>query len=148
MEKITGGVTAAKGFCAAAAEAGIKYKNRKDMAMIYSKTPCKTAGVFTSNVVKAAPVLWDKKNRGEQGRYTCGCYKLGHCERMYREAGIRILSGDGSGSGGCSGDNAGKCADLFYRGDRDAASGRKADRRRAHARKGTFRIGGSGNRGG
>lgn len=61
MEKITGGVTAAKGFCAAAAEAGIKYKNRKDMAMIYSKTPCKTAGVFTSNVVKAAPVLWDKK---------------------------------------------------------------------------------------
>ena len=31
------------------------------MAMIYSKTPCKTAGVFTSNVVKAAPVLWDKK---------------------------------------------------------------------------------------
>lgn len=61
MEKITGGVTAAKGFCAAAAEAGIKYKNRKDMAMIYSKMPCKTAGVFTSNVVKAAPVLWDKK---------------------------------------------------------------------------------------
>lgn len=61
MEKITGGVTAAKGFCAAAAEAGIKYKNRKDMAMVYSKTPCKTAGVFTSNVVKAAPVLWDKK---------------------------------------------------------------------------------------
>ena len=61
MEKITGGVTAAKGFCAAAAETGIKYKNRKDMAMIYSKTPCKTAGVFTSNVVKAAPVLWDKK---------------------------------------------------------------------------------------
>ena len=61
MEKITGGVTAAKGFCAAAAEAGIKYKNRKDMVMIYSKTPCKTAGVFTSNVVKAAPVLWDKK---------------------------------------------------------------------------------------
>lgn len=61
MEKITGGVTAAKGFMAAGAEAGIKYQNRKDMAMIYSKTPCKTAGVFTTNVVKAAPVLWDKK---------------------------------------------------------------------------------------
>lgn len=61
MEKITGGVTAAKGFMAAGAEAGIKYKNRKDMAMIYSKTPCKTAGVFTTNVVKAAPVLWDKE---------------------------------------------------------------------------------------
>lgn len=61
MEKLTGGVTAAKGFYAAGAEAGIKYKNRKDMAMIYSKTPCRTAGVYTTNVVKAAPVLWDKK---------------------------------------------------------------------------------------
>ena len=61
MESITGGVTAAKGFLAAGVEAGIKYKNRKDMAMVYSPTPCKAAGVFTSNVVKAAPVLWDKK---------------------------------------------------------------------------------------
>ena len=34
-----GGVTAAKGFKAAGAEAGVKYKNRKDMAMIYSEAP-------------------------------------------------------------------------------------------------------------
>lgn len=61
MEIITGGVTAAKGFEAAGAEAGIKYKNRKDMAVIYSQKPCVLAGTFTSNVVKAAPVLWDKK---------------------------------------------------------------------------------------
>ena len=61
MRIITGGVTAAKGFEAAGAEAGIKYKDRKDMAMIYSKAPCVTAGTFTSNVVKAAPVLWDQK---------------------------------------------------------------------------------------
>lgn len=61
MEFITGGVTAAKGFQAAGAEAGVKYRNRKDMAMIYSQAPCRAAGVFTSNVVKAAPVLWDKK---------------------------------------------------------------------------------------
>lgn len=60
MKIIEGGVTAAKGFEAAGAEAGIKYKDRKDMAMIYSQTPCKTAGTFTTNVVKAAPVLWDK----------------------------------------------------------------------------------------
>lgn len=60
MKIISGGVTAAKGFEAAGTEANIKYKNRKDMAMIYSQTPCKAAGVFTSNVVKAAPVLWDK----------------------------------------------------------------------------------------
>lgn len=61
MEIITGGVTAAKGFLAAGVEAGIKYQNRKDMAMVYSKTPCRAAGVFTMNVVKAAPVLWDKE---------------------------------------------------------------------------------------
>ena len=61
MEIITGGVTAAKGFWAAGVEAGIKYQNRKDMAMVYSKTLCRAAGVFTTNVVKAAPVLWDKE---------------------------------------------------------------------------------------
>lgn len=61
MKIIAGGVTAAKGFEAAGVEAAIKYKNRKDMAMIYSQKPCVLAGTFTSNVVKAAPVLWDKK---------------------------------------------------------------------------------------
>ena len=61
MQIIKGGVTAAKGFLAASAEAGIKYKNRKDMAMIYSQTPCHAAGTFTTNVVKAAPVKWDRE---------------------------------------------------------------------------------------
>lgn len=60
MEQIEGGVTAAKGFEAAGAEAGVKYQNRKDMALIYSTAPCKAAGTFTSNIVKAAPVVWDK----------------------------------------------------------------------------------------
>lgn len=57
---ITGGVTAAKGFKAASTAAGIKYKDRQDMAMIYSQEPCRSAGTFTTNVVKAAPVKWDK----------------------------------------------------------------------------------------
>lgn len=61
MKVIEGGVTAAQGFEAAGVEASIKYQNRKDMSMIYSKVPCVAAGVFTSNVVKAAPVLWDKE---------------------------------------------------------------------------------------
>lgn len=61
MEHIKGGVTAAKGFMAAGVEANVKYKNRKDMAMVYSQVPCKAAGVFTSNVVKAAPVVWDRE---------------------------------------------------------------------------------------
>lgn len=61
MEVIESGVTAAKGFLAAGVEAEIKYQNRKDMALIFSTTPCRAAGVFTTNMVKAAPVLWDKK---------------------------------------------------------------------------------------
>ncbi|MBO5336236.1 MAG: bifunctional ornithine acetyltransferase/N-acetylglutamate synthase [Lachnospiraceae bacterium] len=60
MKQIPGGVTAAKGFMAAGVEAAIKYQNRKDMALVASTVPCKVAGTFTTNVVKAAPVLWDK----------------------------------------------------------------------------------------
>ena len=59
IRMIDGGVTAAKGFQAAAAAAGIKYQDRTDMALIWSEKPCKTAGTFTTNVVKAAPVKWD-----------------------------------------------------------------------------------------
>lgn len=60
MKQIKGGVTAAMGFEAAGAEANIKYQGRMDMALVYSSAPCKVAGTFTTNVVKAAPVLWDK----------------------------------------------------------------------------------------
>ncbi len=60
MKQIEGGVTAAKGFEAAATAAHIKYEDRDDMALIYSDTPCTAAGTFTSNVVKAAPVIWDR----------------------------------------------------------------------------------------
>ena len=61
MEYIKGGVTAAAGFEAAVCEANIKYKDRTDMAMVFSKEPCVCAGTFTSNVVKAACVMWDKE---------------------------------------------------------------------------------------
>ena len=60
MKKIEGGVTAAQGFEAASAAANIKYKGRTDMALVFSKAPCVTAGTFTTNVVKAAPVIWDR----------------------------------------------------------------------------------------
>lgn len=60
MKQIKGGVTAAKGFKAASTAAGIKYKDRTDMAMIYSEVSCAAAGTFTTNIVKAAPVKWDQ----------------------------------------------------------------------------------------
>ena len=61
MEYIEGGVTAAKGFKASDAAAGIKYQGRTDMAMIFSEVPCRAAGTFTTNIVKAAPVKWDQQ---------------------------------------------------------------------------------------
>ncbi len=61
MTEIKGGVTSAKGFKAAVAAAGIKYKGRTDMAMVISERPCECAGTFTSNIVKAACVQWDQK---------------------------------------------------------------------------------------
>ena len=61
MKIIDGGVTAANGFYAAAAAAGIKYKDRTDMALVYSEYPCAAAGTFTTNVVKAAPVVYDRE---------------------------------------------------------------------------------------
>lgn len=60
MEIIDGGITAAGGFSASGIFAGIR-KKRKDMALIYSEVPCRAAGTFTSNLVKAAPVKWDMK---------------------------------------------------------------------------------------
>lgn len=66
MNKTEGGVTAAKGYKAAGIYAGIK-KKKKDMALVYSTVPAKAAGTFTTNLVKAAPVLWDMKIVEEYG---------------------------------------------------------------------------------
>ena len=58
MKPVKGGVTAAKGFRAAAVFVGIKAanKSREDMALVASEVPAVGAGVFTTNRVKAAPV--------------------------------------------------------------------------------------------
>lgn len=58
--EIQGGINSPKGFQAAGIRAGIKPgKTNKDMAMVVSQVPCAVAGVFTRNLVKAAPVIWD-----------------------------------------------------------------------------------------
>ena len=56
-----------KGFSAAAVQAGIRYPDRLDLGLIYSEVPAVTAGVFTTNRVKAAPVILDME-RLRQGR--------------------------------------------------------------------------------
>lgn len=55
----TGTVTSPKGFLGVGEHVGIK-KEKKDFALIYSTVAAKAVGTFTQNVVKAAPVLWDK----------------------------------------------------------------------------------------
>lgn len=65
MKPIDGGVTSAKGYQAASAAAGIKYKDRTDMALVYSERDAVCAGTYTTNVVKAAPVKWDSKITGD-----------------------------------------------------------------------------------
>jgi glutamate N-acetyltransferase/amino-acid N-acetyltransferase len=50
-----------KGFSFSAVEAGIRYADRLDLGLIYSDTPCVTAGLFTTNQVKAAPVVIDRE---------------------------------------------------------------------------------------
>ena len=63
MKMIEGGVTAAKGFSAGGMYCGIrKNKTKPDLAMIYSAAPCTAAGMYTSNLVKGAPILVTKRN--------------------------------------------------------------------------------------
>lgn len=59
IQKIRGGINAASGFLTGAASGGIKNPKatRLDTALVYSEVPCSAAGTFTTNVVKAAPVL-------------------------------------------------------------------------------------------
>jgi glutamate N-acetyltransferase/amino-acid N-acetyltransferase len=55
-------VTAAKGFTAAGIAAGIKESGNPDLALVVNTGPRRAAaGVFTSNRVKAAPVLWSEQ---------------------------------------------------------------------------------------
>ncbi|MCY1715104.1 bifunctional glutamate N-acetyltransferase/amino-acid acetyltransferase ArgJ [Caproiciproducens galactitolivorans] len=63
MKFIEGGVTAAQGFTAAGIFCGIrKNKTKPDLAMIYAKTPCAAAAVYTQNLVKGAPLRVTQKN--------------------------------------------------------------------------------------
>jgi glutamate N-acetyltransferase/amino-acid N-acetyltransferase len=65
----SGGVTSPGGFLAGAVHAGIKYQDqsRLDLGILFSRVPCTAAAVFTTNKVKAAPVLLDQK-RLQKGR--------------------------------------------------------------------------------
>ena len=63
MKKIEGGVCAAKGFTANGVHCGIrKNKTKRDLALIYSEVRANAAAVYTTNLVKGAPLTVTKKN--------------------------------------------------------------------------------------
>ncbi len=63
MKTTSGGVCAAKGFTASGIHCGIrKNKTKKDLALIYSEVPASAAAVYTTNLVKGAPLTVTKKH--------------------------------------------------------------------------------------
>ena len=66
-----------KGFKASGIYSGIKRSKKKDLALIYSEKPARVSGVFTTNVVKAAPVIIGQKK-----------VKSGYCQAVIINSGI------------------------------------------------------------
>ncbi len=78
-----------KGFSAAAVQAGIRYQERLDLGLIYSDRPAVAAGVFTTNKVKAAPVLLDIK-RLRQGKAQAILVNSGNANACNGEQGMEL----------------------------------------------------------
>ena len=63
MKKIEGGVCAAKGFTANGVHCGIrKNKVKTDLALVLSQVPASAAAVYTTNLVKGAPLTVTREN--------------------------------------------------------------------------------------
>jgi glutamate N-acetyltransferase/amino-acid N-acetyltransferase len=64
---VPGGITAPRGFKAAGVVAHVRKKGRRDVALIFSDVPAVAAGLFTRNLVKAAPVLVSREHLADGG---------------------------------------------------------------------------------
>ena len=62
MKIVKGGVTAPQGFLANGIASGIKRSGKLDLGIIVSEYPAVTAGVFTKNSIKAAPLVVSMKH--------------------------------------------------------------------------------------
>jgi glutamate N-acetyltransferase/amino-acid N-acetyltransferase len=99
LSKTEGGVTAARGFRSSALHCGIKAKaGALDLLVLASEAPASVAGIFTTNLVQAAPVTVSKRHLTENGGYAramvvnSGCANactgpqgLADADRMTRE---------------------------------------------------------------
>lgn len=78
MSNHPAGVCGPQGFTAGAVYCGLKTygEGKLDLGILLSRVPCATAGVFTTNLVRAAPVLWDeevvRKGRAQAVIYNAG----------------------------------------------------------------------------
>lgn len=88
MQIIDGSVTASKGFSANGVACGIK-KRKKDLALVVSQVPCSFAGSFTTNLVKAAPVLWDQKLVATQDKVRAIVINSGNANACTAEQGLK-----------------------------------------------------------
>ena len=77
------------GFSAAAVEAGIRYEDRLDLGLIFSEVPAVAAGVFTTNKVKAAPVLLDMERLG-QGKVQAVLVNSGNANACNGSKGMEV----------------------------------------------------------
>ncbi len=72
MKTIVGGVTAAKGFTAGGVHCGIrKSRKKRDLGLIYSAVPAQAAAVYTTNLVKGAPLLVTKEHLSNGKAQAC-----------------------------------------------------------------------------
>lgn len=88
MQIIEGGVTASVGFSANGVACGIK-KRKKDLALVVSEVSCAFAGSFTTNLVKAAPVIWDQNLVANQSQVKAIVINSGNANACTAEQGYK-----------------------------------------------------------
>ena len=100
MKTINGGVCAAKGFSAGGIHCGIrKNRTKRDLALILSETSASAAAVYTTNLVKGAPLAVTKKHlaNGHASAIICNSGNANTCNANGEEiaeetCALRILS--------------------------------------------------------
>ena len=93
----SGGVTAPAGFRASGLHCGIKANGKPDLSLIVSDTLAAAAGVFTTNLAKAAPVLSLPGSSGRQQRTRAGHrHQQRLRQRVHRSAGHGGRARDGA----------------------------------------------------
>jgi len=88
FDRILGGVCAPDGFLASGVNCGIKDEGRLDLAIVYSEAAASAAGVFTTNQLKAAPVMVSK-DRVVSGSAQAVVVNSGNANAMTGDRGLK-----------------------------------------------------------